>query len=32
MGKSWLLDFFLEWLIRNGPRDDTESVLTRRAL
>ena len=29
--ESWLLDFFLEWLIRNGPRDDTESVLTRRA-
>jgi hypothetical protein len=24
-------DFFLEWLIQNGPRDDTESALTRRA-
>ena len=29
--ESWLLDFFLEWLIQNGPRDDTESTLTRRA-
>jgi hypothetical protein len=29
--ESWLLDFFLEWLIQNGPRDDTESILTRRA-
>jgi hypothetical protein len=29
--KSWLLDFFLEWLIQNEPRDDTEPILTRRA-
>ena len=29
--ESWLLDFFLEWLIQNGPRDGTESILTRRA-
>ena len=29
--ERWLLDFFLEWLFQNGPRDDTESILTRRA-
>ena len=32
VSESWLLDFMLEWMIRNRPETDDDLLLTRKAL